>query len=173
MRSAWERQLCRPFMPAFPRRCPVLWEGALRSLREPTYRLYNCRRCGLQVRICSRCDHGNIYCAGECARIRRRESMRRAGARYQRGRRGAHRHAARQRNWRTYRRQEVTHQGCPSGALYGSVSENPVTKLEPTDAERRSDTHTHLRTRDAVGLCSICCAPLPPWTRPRRWYWSG
>ena len=173
MRSAWERQLCRPFMPAFPRRCPVLWEGALRSLREPTYRLYNCRRCGLQVRICSRCDHGNIYCAGECARIRRRESMRRAGARYQRGRRGAHRHAARQRNWRTYRRQEVTHQGCPSGALYGSVSANPVTKLEPTDAERRSDTHTHLRTRDAVGLCSICCAPLPQWTRPRRWYWSG
>jgi predicted nucleic acid-binding Zn ribbon protein len=52
-------------------------------LREPTYRLYNCQRCGVQVRICRRCDHGNIYCAQECSRIRRRECLRRAGARYQ------------------------------------------------------------------------------------------
>jgi hypothetical protein len=147
--------------------------GALRSLREPTYRLYNCRRCGLQVRICSRCDHGNIYCAGECARIRRRESVRRAGARYQRGRRGAHRHAARQRTWRTRRRREVTHQGCPSGGLYGSVSENPISTLELTDAEHRSDARTSLRTSDEVDRCSFCGAPLPHWTRPRRWYWSG
>lgn len=147
--------------------------GALRSLREPTYRLYNCRRCGVQVRICSRCDHGNIYCASECARIRRRESVRRAGARYQRGRRGAHRHAARQRTWRTRRRQKVTHQGCPSGALYGSVSEKPITTLEPTDAERRSDAPTSLRTHDDVCRCSFCRAQLPRWTRPGRWDWSG
>ena len=51
---------------------------------EPTYRLYQCQRCDVQVRICCHCDHGNIYCAGECAQIRRRESLRRAGARYQR-----------------------------------------------------------------------------------------
>lgn len=55
-------------------------------LEEPTYRLYNCRRCAVQVRICRHCDHGNIYCAGECSRICRRESLRRAGARYQRTR---------------------------------------------------------------------------------------
>jgi len=147
--------------------------GALRSLREPTYRLYNCRRCGVQVRICSRCDHGNIYCAAECARIRRRESVSRAGARYQRGRRGAHRHAARQRTWRTRRRQEVTHQGCPGGALYGSVSEKPITMPEPTDAEHRADAPTSLRTRDEVGRCSFCRAPLPRWTRGWRGNWSG
>jgi len=35
-----------------------------------------------------RCDHGNIYCAGECSLIRRRESLRRAQARYQHSRRG-------------------------------------------------------------------------------------
>lgn len=52
------------------------WGGALGALQEPTYRLYNCQRCGLQVRICRRCDHGNIYCAGECSRIRRRQSVR-------------------------------------------------------------------------------------------------
>jgi len=54
-------------------------------MREPAYRLYNCERCQVQVRICERCDHGNVYCAGECARIRRRESQRRSQARYQRG----------------------------------------------------------------------------------------
>jgi len=51
-------------------------------MREPAYRLYNCERCQVQVRICERCDHGNLYCAGECARIRRRESLRRAQVRY-------------------------------------------------------------------------------------------
>lgn len=147
--------------------------GALRSLREPTYRLYNCRRCGVQVRICSRCDHGNIYCAGECARIRRRESVRRAGARYQRGRRGAHRHAVRQRTWRSRQRQQVTHQGCPLGGSYGNVSRTSITTLDATDADRRCDTPTRLRTRDEVGLCSFCHAPLPRWTRPWRGDGSG
>ena len=60
-------------------------------MREPAYRLYNCERCGAQVRICQRCDHGNVYCAGECAGIRRRESLKRAQRRYQRSRRGARR----------------------------------------------------------------------------------
>jgi hypothetical protein len=55
-------------------------------MREPAYRLYNCERCGIQVRICQRCDHGNVYCAGECAGIRRRESLKRAQRRYQRSR---------------------------------------------------------------------------------------
>jgi len=40
-------------------------------MREPAYRLYNCERCQVQVRICERCDRGNVYCAGECAKIRR------------------------------------------------------------------------------------------------------
>ena len=123
-------------MPALPERCPVLWEGALGALGEPSYRLYNCERCGVQVRICSRCDHGNIYCAGECARIRRRESLRRAAARYQRSRRGAHRHAARQRRWRIRRRQEVTHQGCPGRAFTAAYRHQPTPKPEPTDAHR-------------------------------------
>ena len=46
---------------------------------EKTYRLYSCGRCAEQVRICRDCDRGNRYCAGECAQIRRRESLRRAG----------------------------------------------------------------------------------------------
>ena len=70
-------------------RCPAPWEAALPSLyacrpgavqcrrggglgaaEEPaSYRLYNCRGCGMQVRICARCDRGNIYCAGQCAKL--------------------------------------------------------------------------------------------------------
>ena len=78
---------------------------------EESYRLYSCRRCAQQVRICRRCDRGHQYCAAECARMRRRESLRRAGFRYQTSYRGACRHAARQRSWRARRMQKVTHHG--------------------------------------------------------------
>jgi transposase len=73
----------------------VLWGRAVQE-REQSYRLYSCRGCSVSVSICGRCDRGNIYCAGECAAVSRRASNRRAGARYQRTRRGARRHAARQ-----------------------------------------------------------------------------
>ena len=62
---------------------------------EQSYRLYSCRRCAQQVRVCRHCDRGNHYCAGECARVRRRESVRRAGVRYQLSYRGACCHAHR------------------------------------------------------------------------------
>lgn len=93
-----------------PRRCPVLRVGWMRA-GEETYRLYSCRHCAQQVRICRHCDRGNQYCAGDCAWLRRCESLHRAGQRYQQGYRGASRHAARQRVWRERRAQKVTHQG--------------------------------------------------------------
>ena len=80
---------------------------------EPSYRLFSCRSCAQQVRICRRCDRGNQYCAEGCAREHRCESLRRAGARYQLSYRGACRHAARQRRWRARRAHKVTHQGSP------------------------------------------------------------
>jgi hypothetical protein len=169
VRSAWERRLCRSFMPALPKHCPVFWEGHCGGWAS---RVIGSRRCAAQVRICSRCDHGNIYCAGECARIRRRESRRRASARYQRTRRGAHRHAARQRRWRIRQRQEVTHQGCDGDGGYGNVSEPTTPNPELTRAHP-SLALCRLRTFSEVGVCSLCGAPLPPWTRPRRWHWSG
>jgi len=67
---------------------------------EPSHRLYNCARCAALVRICRRCDRGNRYCTAGCAGLRRGESLRRAGRRYQRSRPGACRHAARQARWR-------------------------------------------------------------------------
>ena len=92
------------------RLCPVLRVGSM-GASEKTYRMYGCGRCAEQVRICSDCDHGNVYCAGECAQIRRRESLCRAGERYQLSYRGACLHAARQSAWRQRQAQIVTHQG--------------------------------------------------------------
>jgi hypothetical protein len=103
------------------------------ALREPTYRLYNCRRCGVLVEICTRCDRGNIYCMGECSQIRRLESWRRASARYQHTRRGAARHAARQREWRAGH-PKVTHEGSSRETCQCSIPAHPIAPSESTDA---------------------------------------
>ena len=88
-------------------------------------------------------------------------------------RRGAHRHAARQRRWRMRRRQEVTHQGCARSSDYGSVSQPSTPNAELTDAHHPSVALYTRGTFTGVGVCSLCAAPLPKWTRPRRWQWSG
>ena len=77
---------------------------------ENTSRLYNCVRCHCQVTICSHCDRGNIYCGKSCADRARSTSLRAAGKRYQRTRRGRFNHAERQRRYRS-RSKKVTHQG--------------------------------------------------------------
>jgi hypothetical protein len=144
-------------------------------MREPAYRLYNCERCQLQVRICLRCDHGNVYCAGECAEIRRRESLRRAQARYQRTRRGARRHAARQRRWRERQREEaqnVTHQGSPFTATQCIVAVSAVMQSEPADASPEKPDRVP-KIRPPLERCAFCGAALPAWTRQRPWRWSG
>jgi hypothetical protein len=99
------------------RRCPVLCGGACMGAGEDSYRLYSCGRCAQQVHICRNCDRGNQYCAGDCARLRRRESLQRAGQRYQQRYRGACQHAARQRVWRARHAQKVTHQGSLGSAV--------------------------------------------------------
>jgi len=137
---------------------------------EQSYRLYSCARCAEQVRICRRCDRGNRYCAGECARTRRCESLRRAGARYQRSHRGACGHAARQRAWRSRRAQKVTHQGSLASRVTGTVTliltddtlqaphdNNPV--HEPQSLWRADGSAV------VVARCSLCGCALPAFTR--------
>jgi hypothetical protein len=96
---------------------------------EPVCRVYCCRRCGIAVWVCPECDHGQVFCARECSSSARRESVRRAGARYQKTRRGAHRHAARQRRWRQQQQRHllhsskiVTHHTCSTSATECTVS---------------------------------------------------
>ena len=115
------------------RRCPVLRAGSMEA-GEETYRLYNCGRCAQQVQICRYCDRGNQYCAGECAWIRRRESRRRAGRRYQDSYRGACRHAARQRGWRE-RHAKVTHQGSLVPVVAAIVVATSITTTQETHVD--------------------------------------
>lgn len=75
-----------------------------------TGRLFLCARCRVQVHICSPCDRGHIYCAGDCSQVSRSASVCEAGRRYQRSRKGRFAHAERARRYRQ-RQQNVTHQG--------------------------------------------------------------
>ena len=105
---------------------------------EDDYRLFNCQCCQRQVRICRGCDHGNVYCSKRCSRRGRRDSVRSAGARYQRTPHGARRHAARQTKWRERQRQKVTHHRFPGQANLAKVSTEP--ERETDDALVRCHT---------------------------------
>jgi len=126
----------------------------------------------VSVSICGRCDHGNIFCAGECAAVWRRESGRRAGARYQRTRRGAWRHAARQQAWRERQLDKVTHVGCaPTGPVFTMSVTVDMAALKLTDAplapEKSQEAPRHAQR--VAGRCDFCHAPLPLFTRLRTW----
>ena len=94
---------------------------------QNTARLFNCARCRAQVLICSRCDRGNIYCGPTCSQQARRESLRAAGGRYQRSRRGRFCHAERQRRYRR-RPHKVTHQGSVAVPSHDSLGPESRTK---------------------------------------------
>ncbi len=95
---------------------------------ENTARLFSCARCRTQVLICRRCDRGHIYCGPKCSQQARRESLRAAGRRYQRSRRGHLSHAERQRRYRR-RAHKVTHQGSAPTAPHDSLSPESRTAL--------------------------------------------
>lgn len=166
------------------RLCPVLRAGGMRT-NEKTYRLYTCRRCAMQVLICRDCDHGNLYCAGECAQICRRESSCRAAKRYQLSHRGACRHAARQSAWRMQQAKIVTHQGSLAGAatlIVAAVSTQATTEgthvdissiqpppplqgipragLSAASTRAHARWHAHRFTPSAHS-CSFCWRALP------------
>ncbi len=112
-------------------------------------RLYQCARCLCPVVICSRCDRGNRYCPGGCAKQARRDSMRRAAARYQRTRRGRFRHAARQQRYRARPRQIVTHQGSGRPALDAPLLWKPA-----------GGGHEGAPAGQERARCAFCATPL-------------
>lgn len=100
--SAWPGDSCGPSIASLTRRVDsvrIHFFGVPLELpmsSKATGRLYLCARCRAQVFICRRCDRGNRYCR-DCAADARRDSVREAGHRYQRTRRGRFAHAARAR----------------------------------------------------------------------------
>lgn len=94
---------------------PVLfdWNFMCRSAR-----LYNCARCGCQVIICSHCDRGNIYCAGDCARLSRQEKVKATQKRYEQTQKAKIAKSKRQYNYRQRQKDKATDQGSRVLALY-------------------------------------------------------
>jgi hypothetical protein len=77
-----------------------------------SYRLFSCAlpECHSQARLCRKCDRGNWYCSRDCSATARRRCLRRAGAKYQRTRRGREKHKVRQ-QLHLVRKEKMTHQG--------------------------------------------------------------
>ena len=139
-----------------------------------TARPFHCALCHLQVVLCRRCDHGNIYCSRCCGEKARRQSQRGAGRRYQNSRRGRHKHAQRQRRYRERRLcrppekqgggQKVTHHPLTRGRLRPDVSE--------TQTERRGTKPFGSERPARVFRCHSCgrfCAQaVYPGLRPVR-----
>jgi hypothetical protein len=70
------------------------------SADEVSCRMFLCVRCRSQVLVCRRCDRGQIYCIGTCAKEARRERQREARRRHQATARGRAMHADRNRRYR-------------------------------------------------------------------------
>lgn len=107
----------------------------------------------------------------ECARIRRGESLRRAGARYQRSYHGACRHAARQRVWRARQTQKVTHQGSAEPVVAPIVAATSITPAG-TDADHTVIAPPFDRSARPLGRgvwfrprCCFCRRPLSRFAR--------
>jgi len=123
---------------------------------ENTARLFTCAGCRAQVLICRRCDRGNIYCGPACSQQARRASLRAAGQRYQRSRRGRFTHAERQRRYRR-RLNKVTHQGSAPGVPHDSLRPESRTALQHS-----------LRCppiRAPGPCCHFCRRPCSPFVR--------
>jgi len=143
-------------------------------------RLFLCARCRDQVLLCSQCDRGQLYCGRACSFAGRRERRRETAQRYQRGRAGRLKHAARSACWRKRRaslRQgdagadidKVTHQGCPQARADASLHacDTPVSACEPIVLTEAPDAA--LATPGAPSfsapVCRRCAHPLLPHVR--------
>ena len=108
-------------------------------------RIYNCARCHCQVIICSHCDRGNRYCAGNCTVQSRQEKKRDARARYQSSPKGRHSHTKRQQRYRQQQKEKVTHQCSPKLPPYDSLFVEPKTVT------------THIKKRHLVKRSRFYC----------------
>lgn len=125
---------------------------------DPSARLYHCARCHCQVILCRACDRGHIYCANGCAQHARKDSLRRAGARYRSTWRGRLNNAARQRRFRA-RQRNVTHHGSVALRAPAVLPAVPMVPLTRQDSAMGNPGDRHV---DAITChrCGALCSPL-------------
>jgi hypothetical protein len=123
---------------------------------SPSARLFHCARCHCQVILCRACDRGNVYCGKGCAQAARRTSLRRAGVRYRRTRRGRLNNAARQRRYRA-RQQKVTHHRSTPRAAPAVLPDNTAYPGHPMFYTRPDDP--------TAIYCQHCGGEVDPFLR--------
>ena len=125
-------------------------EAMAQRVANESHRLFLCARCGAQVRLCSSCDRGQVYCGRVCAVSARRAGHREANQRYQRTERGRALHAQRQARYRAQRRQQAV------------VEATSVTDLGRTESASRAAAASW----DAeVYTCACCGRQVSPFSR--------
>ena len=144
-----------------------------------SHRLFNCSRCHRQVRICTRCDRGNVYCSKTCSNVIRLQNLREASARYQKSFIGRRNHAARQRRYRYRLLKKVTHQG-PHKVLTGirllvvtafCFVTNPTVEKEEcyersTSVWRKAEAWMESETKKSTSKqCHFCLRPCGEFAR--------
>jgi hypothetical protein len=115
-------------------------------------------------RLCGRCDRGQRLCS-ECGPLRRRESVRRAGAAYRVKPRARRLQSVRQARYRDrlrakFAEQKVTHQTVTEAPSPTTSSSAPDVTAGGKDGDDESNFE--------VGRCSLCRAALPLWARSGR-----
>jgi hypothetical protein len=146
-----------------------------RKMRRPdreSHRRFYCARCQAVVLLCRRCDSGQRYCGKACRTEARRESLRRAGRRYQRTPAGRASNAERQQRFRARRAADVTHQGParrskPPGRAPRTVDAGRHRRVAPLLASHREQSSSENldNNRRDEPLCSRCSRPCSRFTR--------
>ena len=122
------------------------------------------RRMGTFVVICTRCDRGQRYCSDRCAQVRRRQSVREAGRRYQQTPLGARNNAVRQKRWRVKSATTVTHHTSPA---HTDRREGPPGETVTKEADDAPSNRRPVRTRLAGPgpRCDFCGRPCGTYAR--------
>lgn len=121
---------------------------------EPTARLFQCALCHTQAIICSKCDHGQIYCSNDCSALARRKSLNTAGRRYQSTINGKRNHAARQARYEMKIKTNLTH--------HTSLISHQCAPMQQLENNAEKTEIDHIKT---TLICCFCKRTVSEWLR--------
>ncbi len=140
-------------------------------------RVFNCRQCSKEVRICRPCDRGNVYCGKKCRKEARLETWRRSGAKSRKKERTRILHKIAQQRYLENREKKMTQQGSHREDEVGnskqgrSNNENQAAKpckkeAEPVECSSRLVARKRPQATgnqgDAMVRCTFCgCLCMP------------
>ncbi len=143
-----------------------------RPTMPESVRRFDCADCRRQVFICTACDRGQRYCAGDCARTVRRRSLREANGRYGRTPKGRLKSAERSRRYRDRKklrdRKNVTDHGSLSDGTLDLLNASATNAAAKTSSNGSSSPIASSESGAAIGnalQCSFCRRGRPRWVR--------